>query len=369
MQTNSCPSSSHSSFLKSCKFTGKFLRRKISIGLVPVFNSKMYSRCNHVSYNNYLIINLLSLMNTYLKNQPPGKQFLAFLGLAAGFFLLNTAISSIFFNDLSEVLTDKTLVISAETVTKFKWAQLISSTIIFILPALAFGYFSSPKMLPYIGLHKKYSIILLILSIILLFAVQPFVSWLGALNARINFGSMQKELQNMEAMYTRAMETFLRMKTPADLAINLFIMALLPAIGEELFFRGSLQKAMLRMSNKPWLAILLSSLVFALLHGTFFKIVPIFVLGLLLGTLYHVTRNLWYNIGIHFLNNGFAVLAVYYGNKSEFLKKLSDDKLTVPIYIALLSALTAVTIIYLIKRKSDEVMPAYITDDDNEMIA
>ncbi len=307
-------------------------------------------------------------MNTYLKNQPPGLQFVSFLGLAAGFFLLNIALSTLFFSDLSQVLTDKDAVITAETVTRFKWAQLFSSTIIFILPALLFGYFSSPQMLPYVGLQKNASLILLLMSIVLLFVIQPFVSWLGSFNASLNFGGMQEQLVKMEELYNRAMQTFLQMRSPFDVMVNLLIMALLPAIGEELFFRGSLQKVLLRMSGKPWLAIIISSVIFALLHGTFFKVLPIFALGLMLGSVYYLTRNLWYNIIIHFLNNGFAVLAVYYGNRSDFLRKLNDDQLAIPLYAAVFSLLLAFGIIYLMKRKSEEVLPAYLTDDSNDFL-
>ena len=204
-------------------------------------------------------------MNTYLKNQPPARQFLTFLGLAAGFFLLNIALSTIFFQGLSEALTDKSAVISAATIAKFKWAQLFSSIIIFILPALLFGYFSSPDVLPYVGLQKHFSVVLLIFSVLLLFTAQPFVSYLGSLNAKLNFGSMQKQLMQMEELYNHAIQTFLKMDGPKDLIINLIIMALLPAIGEELFFRGTLQKVLLRMSEKPWLAILISSHILPLL--------------------------------------------------------------------------------------------------------
>lgn len=303
-------------------------------------------------------------MNFYLKDLSPARQFLAFFGLATGFFLLNIAISSIFFKDLSGILIDKSLEITPQSITQFKWAQLISSTIIFILPALTFGYFSSPTMFSYVGMRKNLSALLLMLSIVLLFAIQPFASWLGTVNAKINFGSLQKQLEEMEAVYTRVMQTFLQMKTPGDLIINLVIMALLPAIGEELFFRGSLQKVLLRMSGKPWLAIFISSMVFALLHGTFFKILPIFLLGIMLGTVYQVTRNLWYSIIIHFLNNGIAVLAIYYASKSEFLQKLNDDKLTVSILAALFSLLASVAIIYLMKQKSEKITAAYSGEND-----
>jgi hypothetical protein len=126
---------------------------------------------------------------------------------------------------------------------------------------------------------------------------------------------------------------------------------------------------LLRLSNKPWLAIVVSASIFALLHGTFLKIVPIFTLGVVLGIVYHLTRNLWYTIIIHFINNAFALLAVYYGNKSALLKRMSDDNVAVPLYGAIISLIIAIGIIYFIKRESDKVFPAVITNEDNDYLA
>lgn len=308
-------------------------------------------------------------MKTYLKYQPAAIQFLAFLALAGGFFFIDTLLSGYFFRDISAVILNKNAIVSPDIITRFKWAQFFSSTLTFIVPALLFGYYSSPKSLPYVGIQKNASAVLIVVSIVLLFSIQPFISWLGEINSKINFGSLQKTLLEMEAMYNRALQVFLQMKSFGDLVINLFIMALLPAIGEELFFRGALQKALLRLSEKPWLAIIVSSIVFALLHGTFFKLMPIFTLGIILGVVYHVTRNLWYSILIHFLNNAFAVLSVYYAGRSETLKKLSGDGFTVPFFAALISLVAGIAVIYFIKRKSDEVLPEVITNEDNDYIA
>jgi membrane protease YdiL (CAAX protease family) len=308
-------------------------------------------------------------MNTYLKYQPPAIQFLVFLALAFGFFLLNYLVSSFFFTDITTVLLDKNAIVSDSLISKFKLAQLAGSIISFILPALLFGYYSSPAALSYVGVRKIVAPALIMASVFLLFCIQPLVGWLGEVNAHIKFGSLQKTIEEMEAIYSRALQVFLQMKTFGDLLVNLFIMALLPAVGEELFFRGALQKSILRMSQKPWLAILVSSAVFGLLHGTFFKLLPIFTLGVLLGTIYHVTRNLWYTITIHFLNNAFAVLAVYYGGRSELLKKLADDDISVPVYAALLSLVIAIGIIYFIKKQSDKVLPEIITNDDDDYSA
>ena len=308
-------------------------------------------------------------MNTYLKYQPPGVQLVAFLGLAMGFMVVSGLITYFFFSDLTAVLLDKNAVIQPALVVQFKVAQLLSAILSFLVPALLFGYFSSPRSMPYVGLQKSISPELIAASILFLVAVQPFVGWIGELNSMINFGSLQKAMQEAEAGYTRALQAFLRMDDAGDLIINLLIMALLPAIAEELFFRGALQKVMHRLMKMPVFAILFSSAVFAVLHGTIFKFLPIFALGLMLGTIYHVTRNIWYTIIIHFLNNALAVLAVYFSNKSEMIKKLANDDISIAWYIAAISLVATAAIIYFMRKKSDEVLPAHVTDEDNDYIA
>lgn len=303
-------------------------------------------------------------MNTYLKYQPAVLQLFTFLMLAAGFFILNFAVSSFFFSDINAVFLNKNAVVTDILLYKSKIAQLFTSVMLFIIPAMLFAYYSSPKALDYVGLKKNLSPIILLAIFFLYLAIQPFVGWLGQLNEKINFGTLQKALLEKEEMYNKILKTFLQMKTPQDLIINLCIMALLPAIGEELFFRGSLQKVLLRTSGKPWLAIFISTSVFALMHVTIFKLLPIFTLGLLLGTVYYFTKNLWYTIILHFLNNAIAVLAVYFSNKNDFLKKLADDNITVPIYMALISLAAVTFILIFIKNKSTN----QIEEEDNDTV-
>src|SRR5687767_9785432 len=113
-------------------------------------------------------------MNTYLKYQPPGMQFLAFVALASGFFILTVLISTVFFSDISVVLQDNSVAITPEMINKFKWAQLVSALISFVFPALLFGYYSSPKPFRYVGLYNNFSILILIMCVFLLFSIQPF---------------------------------------------------------------------------------------------------------------------------------------------------------------------------------------------------
>ena len=135
-------------------------------------------------------------------------------------------------------------------------------------------------------------------------------------------------------------------------------MALLPAIGEELFFRGALQKVLLRLSNKPWLAILVTSVIFALLHGTFFKILPIFILGCYAWN----CLSCYPKFMVYILSFILSIMLLQYllcimQIKARLLKKLSNDKLSDSIYGAILSLIIGIGIIFFIKRKSDEVLP------------
>ena len=308
-------------------------------------------------------------MNTYLKYQPSGIHLLAFLAFAGGCFLLSSIVSYFYFQDVYAIMLDKTATISPEIITKFKLAQLFSAILSFLLPALLFGYYSSPKSLPYIGLQPHLSISIMLAVMLLFIFIQPFIGYIGYVNSHLHFGSLQKYIDQTEGRYERALKIFLQMPSLNDFFINLFIMALLPAVCEELFFRGALQKVLIRFSKIPWLGILVSAIVFALLHGTMLKIIPIFFLGLLLGTVYYFTRNLWYTITIHFINNGMALMAVYFGEKSELLKKMSDDNYMPPLYMAVAGLGISLLMLNIIRKKSNEVFPKFMSDEDNDYIA
>lgn len=293
-------------------------------------------------------------MNTYLKYQIPAIQFMAFMGLASGFFLINFVLSSFFFPDIALVLTDETAKVSPSIIAQFKWANTIGAIVSFLIPSLLFGYFSDEKPFNFLGIKKTISPKILLLFLLLIVSIQLLASWLGEWNSHFNFGTMQQQIEKTEAIYSKAFEVMLQMNHIGDLFLNILLMALLPAIAEELFFRASLQKVILRWTNKPWLAIGISSLIFALLHGTFLKFIPILLLGAMLGLLYHFTKNIGYNIFIHFMNNALAVVAVYFADKNEWVKNFSDDKVQVSIVAAIVSLIISVAIIYFIKKMSSE---------------
>ncbi len=97
-----------------------------------------------------------------------------------------------------------------------------------------------------------------------------------------------------------------------ELIIALFVIAVLPAIGEELVFRGLIQNELKRLTQNVHVAIWVSALLFSAFHLQFFGFVPRLLLGALFGYLYYWSGNLSMAVLAHFTNNAVAVFSLYY---------------------------------------------------------
>lgn len=93
--------------------------------------------------------------------------------------------------------------------------------------------------------------------------------------------------------------------------LNLFTIAVLPALLEEMVFRGCVLR--LFRPYGDWFAVLVSAVVFGLMHGNLRQIPFAIIVGLVLGWLYVVTNNIWIPITVHFINNAVSVSMEYLG--------------------------------------------------------
>jgi len=96
--------------------------------------------------------------------------------------------------------------------------------------------------------------------------------------------------------------------------LNMLMVAVIPAVGEELLFRGVIQKLLQKLVNNAHLAIIITAILFSAMHFQFYGFLPRWIMGIILGYLFYWSGNIWYPIIAHFLNNGFQVLMVYLGN-------------------------------------------------------
>ena len=94
-----------------------------------------------------------------------------------------------------------------------------------------------------------------------------------------------------------------------DLILALLTVAIIPAFCEELLFRGLVLNGLRGMGK--WASILLSALIFALMHTSMEQLPYTFILGVVIGYIVYMTGSIWLGMIIHAVNNGLVVVSMY----------------------------------------------------------
>lgn len=137
-------------------------------------------------------------------------------------------------------------------------------------------------------------------------------SGLGYLSYQLPLGKTVKEFfDQIEGNYAEQAMGLIDLKTVQSLVISIIVMALVPAVCEEAFFRGGLQNFLYRSNKNPWISVVVVSLIFSAIHISGYGFLSRFALGIILGLIYHYSGNIWLSILAHFINNTIAVLMMY----------------------------------------------------------
>ena len=202
-----------------------------------------------------------------------------------------------------------------ELIDWVKLVQTIVSLGAFIIPALVYSYLEEGNWFSFSTLNQAPKAIPSVLSVVIVFTAAPAIMWVLYVNQNIAFPESMVVLENwlksMERSTEELMSAVISMKTPIDLVINMFVIAMVPALGEELLFRGTFQKILQRVSKDPHLAILVSGFVFSCFHLQFYGFFPRFFLGVLFGYLFWWSGKIWIPIFAHFVHNGVQVILIY----------------------------------------------------------
>jgi hypothetical protein len=126
-----------------------------------------------------------------------------------------------------------------------------------------------------------------------------------------HFPSLDATAKKLDDVYNEQALIMSNLKSWPEFLIGLFIMAFLPALFEEVFFRGAMQNLFVKWWKRPIIAIIVTSLVFSLVHSSIYLFLTRAVLGFALGLLYYKTKNIWTNIIAHFLNNAIVLAGLF----------------------------------------------------------
>jgi membrane protease YdiL (CAAX protease family) len=278
--------------------------------------------------------------------------------LFGGCFVL-TSLVSVIVMDANGVplstLTDPDLK-DQHAINAIKIMQAISTVTSFIVPSILFALVTFTGRYGYfLGFRKSEKVNMYVLAVICILLALPFVILLGDLNQRI---PLPESLTNMEEMATRQMSAFLKVSGSFDIFINVLVIGLIPAIGEEICFRGVLQRILIQITRSPWTGIILTAILFSSLHLQFGGFLPRMFLGILLGAFYWYSGSLWTSILAHFVNNASQVILVSYAPK--YISENPDT----PLLAAIVSGIVVWAIIWFFQRQSTITWSKVYRPDD-----
>ncbi|MDB9895370.1 CPBP family intramembrane metalloprotease [Flavobacteriales bacterium] len=291
------------------------------------------------------------ILKKFLSNNILSRQIITYLFITLVSFIVCTVLSIFllpFFFDVEysslSIIVDHDY--NQSVINALKFIQLFSCLGLFILPPFFYGYLSAENIFS----NHKISRQVIILVVAIMILINPFVSFTFFLNQSID---IPKWLMFYDQNIYAITKAFLVMNSSVDLIVNLLVLAILPAIGEELVFRGFLQKKIISFSKKPYLSIFFTALLFSVVHMQFEGVLPRFILGSVLGLMFYFSSNIWIPIIAHFINNALIVILSY----PALNNKISFDLLNLEKFVrwdqAALSLIAVTVLFYLFIKKID----------------
>ena len=156
-------------------------------------------------------------------------------------------------------------------------------------------------------------------------------------------------------------EQFLSVTTISGLIINILLMALLPAVSEELTFRGVLQRLFqakgerreTRDERVPHTAIWCSAILFSAIHMQFYGFLPRMLMGALFGYMLVWTGSLWVPILMHFTNNSMAVILYFVALRADWdMDKVDAIGTNDTLWLGVVSLILTIIGIYIFRRST-----------------
>lgn len=259
-------------------------------------------------------------MTGRLKQYPPSLQFATFVGLFLLFLVFYVFFLTFVFPLISghSLTTLQSELSSAEEALRpvspkvlgyLKLTQFLYTLIVYLLPPVFFAFLMDNRAGNWLRIDQKPRFLPVILAFLIMIVALPFVSYTGDWNHSWPFSPELRKMEEQTEVLTRIL---LNMPDISSLLVNLLIIAIIPAIAEEFFFRGVLQRMFIKMMpGMPWLAVFIAAICFSAIHMQWMDFIPRLLLGFLLGAIYYLSGNLWLSILGHFLNNALQIVMVY----------------------------------------------------------
>ncbi len=299
------------------------------------------------------------------KNFSYPAQLGIFLALVGAGLVIGTIISVIMWL----ILTGRPVLAMADDMLKPQYynatmlLQAISTLFMFFLPVYFFALICYRKPAKFVGFNNRVNItqILLILGILIL--TFPLSGALAELNKILPIPSQWaakfKAMENARAIQEAAL---ININSFPRYIISLIVIGLLPGLFEEVCFRAGLQNILTRWFKGPWIAIILTAIIFSLVHISYYGFLVRFALGIILGFIFYYSSTIWLSVLFHFLYNGLQVTALYIFTISG-TKNQKDIEQNFPVWAGVIALVFIIYLFIKFKKVSGSQKANYVEDD------
>ena len=250
-------------------------------------------------------------------------------------------------------------------INTLKWIQLLQTIFLFLLPSLILAYLCAKAPWNWLLLDKKVDWTILLWAIGIMLVALPAINLTSHWNQQMVLPSwlsgVEEWMKAKEAEAEWLTKQFMSVTTVSGLLVNLLLMAVLPALSEEITFRGVLQQLLTaphRLSPfasrlSPHLAIWLTAIIFSAIHMQFYGFVPRMLMGALFGYMMVWTGSLWVPMLMHFVNNGMAVLLYFMASRAGWdMDKVDAIGAGNTLWLGIVSIVLTVVGIYMFRRST-----------------
>ncbi len=268
-------------------------------------------------------------------------------------FFVGILAATLFFDlpSLYEIIEGNIILDSDELISFNKFNQTISHIGLFIVPSIIFAWLIGGRVARYLQINIKPDLRQVFIGICLVFISLPLINFLLHINMQLSLPGFLEPLEKWMVSTEKAAEKithqFLSVSSLQGLLLNIVIIAVIPAIGEEFIFRGALLNIFKQWTKNTHIAVWITAIIFSTIHFQFFGFLPRLFLGALFGYFVVFSGTIWIAIIAHFINNAAAVTAFYlYHNEILDIQLEEIGKGTAGTYLVVLSTLLVILLLF-----------------------
>jgi len=302
---------------------------------------------------------------------------LAFLGLGVvltGFvqlYFVSKAMGPGFVPSASNTDAMMAALLKPENAVYAQLSQILGTFLLLFLPSIVFILICYKNLL-WAGFSKYFNFSQIAIAFLIILFANLFALPFEEITKRVlaHFPHWDSLAKQAEQLYNDEVTAMSTLNTWPQFFVAVFIIAFLPALFEEFFFRGVLQNLLVRWLKKPIVAIIITSVIFSFIHASYYLFISRFILGFALGLLFYQSKNIWVNTFAHFLNNFIGVVQLFNINTNTKTGKpdISNMDPKMPIWSLLLTFAILAGLFMQFKKISKENREQ-IEKEENELIA